>query len=103
MDVKAPLQEPGFFCVGEKSTFQSEQHKLPTFFRISGGTAIGGGDPRQTVRPVEGAGTGGQSGARVGRGGGSVGCGNGGGGGGRRRPVTLLGRREDKRQLRGTV
>lgn len=85
---------------GGKRTFQRDQHKLPTFFRISGGAAIGGGDPRQTIRPVEGAGTGGQSGARVGRGGGSVGCGNGGGGGGRRRPVALLGRQEDKR---GTV
>ncbi len=64
--------------------------KLLTFFRVSGGTAIGGGDPRQTVRPVEGAGTGGQGGARVGRGGGSADCGN--GGGGRRRPVALVGR-----------
>lgn len=63
-------------------------HKSLTFFCISGGTAIGGGDPCQTVGPVEGAGAGGQSGARVRRGGGSAGCGNGRGGGGR--PVALL-------------
>lgn len=63
-----------------------------TFFRVSGGTAIGGGDPCQTVGPVEGAGTGGQCGASVGRGGGSAECGNGGGRGGGRRPVALVGR-----------
>lgn len=57
-----------------------ERHKALTFFRIPGGTAIGGGDPRQTVGPVEGAGTGGKCGARVGRGGGCADCRNGGGG-----------------------
>lgn len=46
-----------------------------TFFCISGGTAVGGGDARQTVGPVQRAG--GQGGAGVGRGGGSAGCGNG--------------------------
>lgn len=34
--------------------------KVPTFLCISGGAAVGGGDPRQAVGPVEGAGTGGK-------------------------------------------
>lgn len=63
-----------------------------TLFRVSGGAAVGGGDPRQTVGPVEGAGAGGQCGARVGWGGGSADRGNGRGGGGGRGPVTLEGR-----------
>lgn len=63
-----------------------------TFFRVSGGAAVGGGDPRQTVGPVEGAGAVGQAGARV-RGGCSADRGNGGGRGGRRRPVALVGRK----------
>ncbi len=72
-----------------------------TFFCISGGTTIGGSDPRQAVGPVEGAGTGGQSGARVRRGGGSAGCGN--GRGRRRRPVALLNKRWSKGQCSQTL
>lgn len=49
-------------CFGK----DGEQSELLTFFCVSGGTAIGGRDARQTVRPVEGAGTRGERGAGVG-------------------------------------